>query len=442
METKLDRIAELAAMNEQMKFTSLAHLLNVEALIKCHHELPTGKATGITGITKEQYGINLEENIKDLVERLKNKQYRPVPVRRAYIPKDDKGNTRPLGIPEYEDKIVQRGIAKILNAIYEQDFLDSSFGFRPNRNCHDALKILNVYIEKRNINYVVDADIRQFFDRIDHKWMMKFLEHRISDKSLLRIIGRFLKGGYIEEAKQYKTLEGAPQGGLISPVLSNIFLHYVLDLWFEKHVRQRCKGKAYIVRYADDFVCCFEYEEEAQAFYSALKGRLEKFGLEIAENKTKIIPFGRYAERKSLKETGRKPDTFDFLGFTHYCSKSQKGSFRVKRKTSNKKLRAKLKQWKQWVKKNRNMHMVDIMKRLSRSLTGYYNYYCITDNSRAVEQYVREVIRILYKWMNRRSQRRSFSWEKFNKFLERFPLPYPYIKTNIYALRNHITYIL
>jgi len=442
METKLKRIAELAREDKQMKFTSLAHLLNVENLTQCHRELPTGKATGVLGETKESCGMNLKENLERLVEEMKNKQYRPVPVRRTYIPKDDKGNKRPLGIPEHEDKIVQRCIAKILNAIYEQDFLDSSFGFRPNRNCHDALKILNVYIEKKNINYIVDVDIASYFDRIDHKWMMEFLSHRIADRSLLRIIGRFLKGGYVEEAKKYKTLEGAPQGGLISPIMSNIYLHYVLDLWFEKHVRQKCRGEAYIVRYADDFVCCFEYEEEAQAFYKALKGRLEKFGLEVSESKTKIIPFGRKAEKESQRTKGSKPETFDFLGFTHYCSKSQRGAFRVKRKTSNKKLRMKLKQWKQWVKKNRNMDMVDIMKRLKRSLTGYYNYYCITDNSDAVTLFMNNTVEILFKWMNRRSQRKSFTWEKFQLFLARYPLPKPYIKVSIYDLRNHISYIL
>ena len=442
METKLNRIAELAREDGQRKFTSLAHLLNVETLAQCHHELPVGKATGMKGITKEEYGENLGENLESLVGDMKTKQYRPVPVRRAYIPKDDKGATRPLGIPEHEDKIVQRCMAKILNAIYEQDFLDSSFGFRPNRNCHDALKILNVYIEKRNINYIVDVDIKNYFGEIDHNWMMRFLEHRIADKNFLRLIGRFLKGGYIEEAKEYKTLEGAPQGGLISPILSNIYLHYVLDIWFEKHVRERCKGEAYIVRYADDFVCCFEYEEEAQAFYEALKGRLKKFGLEIAENKTKIIPFGRNAERKSQEEEGNKPPTFEFLGFTHYCSKSQRGTFRVKRKTSNKKLRAKLKQWRQCVKRNRHMDMVTIMKRLKRSLAGYYNYYCITDNSRAVTYFVNETVKILFKWMNRRSQRKSFTWDKFQLFLARYPLPKPYIKVSIYELRNHINYIL
>ncbi|MEH7549723.1 MULTISPECIES: group II intron reverse transcriptase/maturase [Bacillaceae] len=318
METKLLRIAELAKSDSKMKFTSLAHLLNEQSLAQCHQELPTKKATGVNGTTKEQYSENLKENIEDLVHRLKSKSYHPVPVRRMYIPKLNSNKKRPLGIPEHEDKIVQRGITKILNTIYENDFLDCSFGFRPNRNCHDALKILNHYIEKRTVYYVVDVDIKGFFDNVDHTWMMEFLKLRIADPNLLRIIGRFLKGGYMEEGKKYKTDKGTPQGGVISPILANVYLHYVLDLWFEKRVRKQCKGQAYIVRYADDFVCCFQYKCEAEQFFHSLKLRLKKFNLEIAEDKTKIIPFGRFAEQNANQQGRSKPETFDFLGFTHY----------------------------------------------------------------------------------------------------------------------------
>ncbi|MFC0274727.1 reverse transcriptase domain-containing protein [Metabacillus herbersteinensis] len=254
METKLLRIVEIAKSEPKMKFTSLTHLLNEESLVQCHRELPNKKATGVKGTTKEQYGENLEENIVDLVSRLKSKSYRPVPVRRMYIPKLNSNKKRPLGIPEHEDKIVQKGITKILNTINENDFLDCSFGFRPNRSCHDALKILNHYIEKKSVNYVVDVDIRGCFDNVDHRWMIEFLKLRIADPSLLRIIGRFLKGGYMEEGKKYKTNHGTPQGGVVSPILANVYLHYVLDLWFEKKIRKQCKGQAFIVRYADDCV--------------------------------------------------------------------------------------------------------------------------------------------------------------------------------------------
>ncbi|MUV37561.1 RNA-directed DNA polymerase [Lentibacillus sp. JNUCC-1] len=438
METKLTRIAELAKKDKNMAFTSLAHLLNVNNLKQCHYELPSEKARGTKGISKEGYGDNLNENVDDLVKRLKNNAYRPVPVRRTYIDKPGSRKKRPLGIPDHEDKIVQRAIGKILNAIYENDFLESSFGFRPNRNCHDALKILNVYIEKRPTNFVVDADIKGFFDNVDHDWMMKFLNHRIKDPNLLRIIRRFLKGGYMEEGKYFDTDKGTPQGGIISPILANVYLHYVLDLWFEKRVKKQCKGHAYIVRYADDFVCCFQYEDEAKAFYSALIKRLAKFGLEIAEDKTSIISFGRNAGNGG----SGKPSTFDFLGFTHYCSKSRTGNFRVKRKTSRKKMKAKLANQKEWLKANRNRDIQEIMARLDRSLKGYYNYYCITDNTLAVEEFLYRVKQLLFKWMNRRSQRKSFSWDKFNLFLRKYPLPKPKMKVNIYELRNEISYIL
>ncbi|AGK54475.1 group II intron reverse transcriptase/maturase [Bacillus sp. 1NLA3E] len=442
METKLLRIAELTKSNPKMKFTSLAHLLNKQALAQCHYELPNRKATGINGTTKEQYGENLEENIEELVSRLKSKSYRPVPVRRMYIPKLNSNKKRPLGIPEHEDKIVQKGITKILNTIYENDFLDCSFGFRPNRGCHDALKILDFYIEKRSVNYVVDVDIKGFFDNVDHKWMMEFLKLRVADPNLLRIIGRFLKGGYMEEGKKYKTDNGTPQGGVISPVLANVYLHYVLDLWFEKKVKKQCKGQAYIVRYADDFVCCFQYQSEAQEFFQSLKCRLKKFNLEISEDKTKIIPFGRFAEKYEKQKGNSKPATFDFLGFTHYCGKSKQGKFRVKRKSSSKKVQGKLKESKEWLKKNRNRDIHMIMDRFRRSLIGYYNYYCITDNTKNVCNFKDKIENLLFKWLNRRSQRKSFTWDKFRLFLDKYPLPSPRIKVNIYDLRKEISYIL
>lgn len=301
MSTKLERIAEIAKERPEEKFTSLIHLINKEMLINCHNELKRNKAPGIDKVTKDEYEANLEANIEDLLKRMKAFKYQPNPVKRIYIPKGDSKDKRPLGIPSYEDKIVQLAISKILNAIYEQDFLDSSFGFRPGRGCHDAIKILDIYLSKRRTNYVVDADIKGFFNHVDHKWIMKFLEHRIGDKNLLRYVSRFLKAGIIEKGQFHKMYEGTPQGGIISPLLANIYLHYVLDLWFEKIVRKKLKGQAYIVRYADDFVCCFEYENEAEKFYEALKSRLAKFNLEIAEDKTKIIYFGSKAYYESRK---------------------------------------------------------------------------------------------------------------------------------------------
>lgn len=442
METKLIRIAELVKTNPEMTFTSLAHLLNEDNLKRCHHELPSGKATGVHGIAKEEYAENLENNLSDLVARMKRKAYKPVPVRRTFIAKAGTDKKRPLGIPEHEDKIVQRGMAKILNAIYEPVFLDCSFGFRPNRNCHDALKILNVYLENRYTNFIVDVDIKGFFDNVDHEWMMKFLQHRIADPSFLRIVVRFLKGGYMQEGEYYKTDVGTPQGGIISPILANVYLHYVLDLWFEKHIRKSCKGHAFMVRYADDFVCCFQSEMEAKNFYYALIKRLKKFNLEIAEDKSKILPFGRFAVQNNKQQGKGKPGTFDFLGFTHYCSQSRGGRFRVKRKTSAKKVRAKLKECKEWLKANRTTNIHIVIDRFQRSLKGYYNYYCITDNLPHVNNFRDKIKSLFFKWMNRRSQKKSFNYGKFGLFLNRYPLPLPKVKVSIYELREELNYIL
>ncbi|MGE5549546.1 MAG: group II intron reverse transcriptase/maturase, partial [Bacteroidota bacterium] len=339
METQLARITEIAKAKPDERFTSLAHLINERTLAESHREMDPRKASGVDGVTKEEYGKDLEANLLGLVARMKRQAYKPQPVRRKYIPKPGTGKMRPLGIPSYEDKLVQAVLAKILNAIYEADFLRCSYGFRPERGAHDGLRALTEIIEKGKVNYIVDADIRGFFDHVDHEWLMKFVAHRIADPNIQRLISRFLRAGVVEAGIVYDTPEGTPQGGVVSPILANIYLHYVLDLWFEKAVKRSCRGAAYMVRYADDFVCCFQHENEARAFLKVLKERLAQFGLEIAEEKTRIIAFGRNVGEQS-DEGGREPETFDFLGFTHYGGVSRHGKFRVKRRTSKKKYRA------------------------------------------------------------------------------------------------------
>ena len=434
METELTRIAYTARTQPKTRFTSLAHLINVRNLVKCHGELNRKKAPGIDGVTKDEYGENLETNLEQLVERMKKQAYKPQPVRRTYIAKPGTNKMRPLGIPAYEDKLVQLAISKILNSIYEEDFLDCSFGYRPQRGMHDALKVLNRIIETKDINCVVEVDIKGFFDHVSHEWLKEFIKQRIADPNIYRLIIRFLKAGVMEEGKLQATREGTPQGGVISPILANIYLHYVVDLWFEKVVRKKCTGNAYMIRYADDMVFCFQDEKEAKEFYQYMIDRLKRFNLEVSEEKTKIIPFGKKAMEN--KQAG----TFDFLGMTHYCGKSKIGKFRVKRKTSRKKYKASMLKCKEWIRNRRNMPIKDLWKAICTKLMGHYRYYGITDNGDAIAKFLYETKEMLYKWLNRRSQRKSFTKEKFQLFLDKNPLPQPRIYVNIFCLGKGANY--
>ena len=433
METKLIRITQIAKERPKEVFTSLYHHLNEEVLVKCHQELKGDKAVGVDEITKANYAENLKENIHHLVEALKRHSYKPQPVRRTYIPKGD-GGKRPLGIPSYEDKIVQLGLTKILQAIYEADFLPCSYGFRPKISCHDALKRLNDILIYGKTSYMVDTDIKSFFDSVDHKRLIEFIGLRIADPNIKRLVVRFLKAGVMEQDSYEPALKGTPQGAIISPILANIYLHYVLDLWFSRVVKKYCQGETYLVRYADDFVCCFQCREDAVRFYKALRERLAKFKLALAIGKTKIIEFGRFArENRKAKGLG-KPETFSFLGFTHYCNQSRNGKFRVKRKTEAKKFKSKIKAFKVWIKSIRSfVPLPDIFSRVRIKLLGHYAYYGITDNSKMIGNYYDIVIRLLFKWLNRRSQRRSFTYDKFKRYLKHNPLPLPRIYVSIFS---------
>jgi group II intron reverse transcriptase/maturase len=431
LETKLAMIAKVAKEKPKEKFTSLVHLLNVDMLMKCHHELKRNKAYGIDKVTKDAYEENLIENIKRLQESIKNMTYKPKPVQRVYIPKPGSSKKRPLGISSYEDKIIQLAVSKILTSIYEQDFLECSYGFRPNRGCHDALRDLTATIITKKVNWIVDADIQCFFDHVDHTWMMKCLEVRIKDRNLLRLIVRMLKVGTMEEGKVKLSSQGTPQGSIVFTVLANIYLHYVLDRWFEKFIKKHCQGYAHLVRYADDYVCCFQYKSEAEDFFQRMVMRLRTFNLDISSEKSKIIEFGRFAAHDRKRRGENKPETFDFLGFTLYCSKSKHDKFRVKCKTSRKKFKASIYQMKQWIKSKRTTPVKQIMIELKPKLIGYYRYYGITDNTRMIVRYHCEIKRVLFKWLNRRSQRLSYNWSKFQLFLTANPLPEPKIYVSI-----------
>ena len=430
--TKLRSITQRAREDPTCKFTSLAHLLTADFLAECFRELKRDKAPGVDGVTVREYETKLEENIDNLVARLKAKQYRPQPVKRVYIPKPN-GERRPLGIPAIEDKIVQLALKKILEAIYEADFCDVSYGFRPNRSCHDALDTVDTIIMTQPVNYVVDMDIEKFFDTVDHDRLMECLSQRIADPSLLRIIARFLKSGVMEDGTYQETDRGTPQGGILSPVLANIYLHYALDLWFEQEVKKQVNGFAQLVRYADDFVVCFQYSSDAEAFGKALRERLAKFGLKISEEKSRIIAFGRSACQQARKE-GKKCATFDFLGFTLYCDKDRNGGFKVGRKTASKKFRQKMKVMNQWLKGTRNrVKLKAWWPLLKQKLVGHYQYYGISGNIKGLQRYHHQTVGLVFKWINRRSQKKSYNWSQFNQFLARNPLPKPKIY-HFYAL--------
>lgn len=433
VETKLALISLRAKREPSCQFISLAHLLNEGFLEACYRGLGRNKASGVDGISWEEYGENLEENLKGLVSRMKAKQYRPLPARRVYIPKDEH-STRPLGIPVQEDKIVGKGVSRILEAIYEQDFLDCSHGFRPNRGCHTALKAVDAMLLKSPINHVIEADIKGFFDNVSHRWMMEFLGRRINDPSFLRTIARFLIAGYKDTGLLVESVKGVPQGGTLSPILANIFLHYVLDEWFEKEIKPQVTGECHLVRYADDFIILVQFKEEAHRLVEMVCKRFEQFELQLHPDKTRVKSFGRY-EGVNAKKQERKANAFDFLGLTHFCTKSRQGGFLVGRRTSVKKFRKKVKELNQWFKAQRNvLRLSEIWEKLAAKLRGHYQYYGISGNYRGVYRYYCCAKRIAFKWLNRRSQRKSFNMEQFRSYLVKYPLPKPYIAHRLYKL--------
>ena len=392
--------------------------VNQEALIEQHKKQDKNKATGIDNVNKEKYGENLKENTEKLIDRMKTMSYRPKEVKRVYIPKTGSKELRPLGIPAYEDRLVQGAMAEVLNEIYENIFLDCSYGFRPNRDCHQAIKKLDEIIMRKNINYVVDADIKGFFNNVNHEWLVKFLELTIQDPKFIQYIVRFLKSGIMENMQHYESDKGTPQGGLISPILANVYLHYVIDLWFELYIKIKCKGGAYIIRYADDFVCCFEKEEEARMFYAELKDRLRKFDLELAEDKSRIIPFGNNDSKEK----------FDFLGFTHANGANRKGNYKLVHHTSKKKSKAKKQAVKLWLLESVRIYKIPyLIQKLNIKLQGTFRYYGVSDNYEWMIKYRRYVIYQLHEQLCRRSQKGKISWEKFYKILEFNPIIMPKI---------------
>jgi RNA-directed DNA polymerase len=432
---KLTLIAEKAMANPNLRFTSLMHLCNEQYLLECFEQLSCKKAPGIDQRTVESYSKQeIKEAIHQLVTSLKTHQYKPQPVRRVYIPKAN-GKQRPLGIPTVMDRILQRAIANILEPLYEPLFQDNSYGFRPNRSAHQAIKAVNHMVMAQKVNWIIDADIRDFFGTVNHDWLMECLKQRISDPNLLRLITQFLKSGVLEAGIQKRTDQGTPQGGIVSPILANIYLHYVLDLWFELKEKKQLRGYIELVRYADDFVVGVQYEHESHLLLQHISERLTKFGLSLAEDKTRIVEFGRFVAHNREARHQTKPETFDFLGFTHYCSKTRDGRFASKVKTSRKKFTAAIRRQKDWLKVARTLQIRNSWKLLALKLQGHYNYYGVSGNFEAIKRFYYLTRRLAFKWLNRRSQKKSWNWEQFKNFETKHPLPKPELNYVVYNNR-------
>ena len=409
-------------IEHEYKLQTLMHKVNKETLKEQHRKQIKNKASGIDNVTKEKYDEDLDNNLDKLLTNMKTFSYVPQPVRRTYIPKAN-GKLRPLGIPAYEDRLVQGTMAEVLNEIYENIFLDCSYGFRPNRNCHDVVRYINQTIMTKKVNYIVEADIKGFFDNVNHEWLMKFLREIIQDKNFLRYIKRFLKSGYMENMQYYETDKGTPQGGLISPILANVYLHYVLDLWVEKFIKPRCKGEIYYVRYADDFIVMFQSEYEAKHFLKALERRFNKFDLELEPTKTRILPFGRF---KGTKES------FDFLGFTFYNGKTTTGKYRPIVKTSKKKIKQKRENVKKWLHDKMHEPIAMVGESLKRKVLGHYAYYGINGNYKALVLYYKYIKYTWYRVLRKRGQKNKIKYLDYLRIWQWIRIPEPRVCIDIW----------
>jgi RNA-directed DNA polymerase len=418
VQTSLLGIAKKASSDKRYRFRNLYRELNEELLRDSWRLLRKDAALGVDLVSAAEYEANLEENIHQLVERLKRKRYRAKLVRRHYIPKGE-GKMRPLGIPAIEDKLLQMAVKRLLEAIFEQDFLSCSYGYRPRVGALEAVDQLTVKLQFGGYHQVVEADIKGFFDNLSHEWLMRMLAERIDDQAILRLIKKWLKAGVLDtDGKVLRPEGGTPQGGIISPILANVYLHYALDLWFEKVFQRSCKGEAFLIRYADDFVCGFGREEAAQRFYSELEERLRKFGLELAAAKTRVLPFSRYR----LGGT-----SFDFLGFEFRWGTDRKGQARLKRRTARKKFRSSVERVAEWCKKHRHLRIKEQFRRLNAKLRGYYNYYGVNGNYASLNEFYHLLQRLHLKWLNRRSQCPSYTWDGYYALRQDFALKKPHI---------------
>ena len=429
MSPKLLEVRERAKRDPQMQFLSLAHLIDEVMLKAAYERVRKDAAVGVDGITKEQYGERLDANVRDLHQRMRMKTYRHQPIRRVHIPKE-RGKTRPIGISSMEDKMVQDALREVLQAVYEPMFFDCSYGFRPGRSAHGALRALNRVLVRGEANWVLEADIQSFFDSIDRKMLMEMLRKRVADTSLLRLVGKCLHVGILDGAEYTTPTEGTVQGSALSPLLGNVYLHHVLDEWFEYVVRPRLAGKACLVRYADDFVIAFKREDDARRVMAVLGRRFERFGLTLHPDKTRLLPFGR---PKGGQPGGKGPATFDFLGFTHYWRRSRWGSWVPGLKTRTARLRRAITAVADWCRRHRHKPVREQHAALKRRLVGHFNYFGVESNRRGLTTLTWWTERVWRKWLDRRSQRAHMTWRRFKQLLRVFPLPQPRVYVQIWA---------
>lgn len=429
MSPGLLKVVERARTEPEGRFHSLAHLIDVPALMRAYRRMRKDAAVGVDGVTKEQYGQALEDNLRDLHERMVTKRYRHQPIRRVHIPKDN-GKTRPIGISAFEDKLVQDAVREVLEAIYEQDFLDCSHGFRPHRSAHDAIRALDRVVHHGKVGWILEADIVSFFDSVDRTRLKELLQIRVADGSLLRLIGKCLHVGVLDGADYAEPETGTAQGSVLSPMLGNIYLHYVLDVWFEREVKPRLRGEAHLVRYADDFVITFEHQDDAKRVMGVLDKRMGRFGLTLHPDKTRLLPFRRPPAGQA---SGKGPATFDFLGFTLYWRRTRSGRWGMTCKTRQARLRRAIQNVADWCRRHRHLPVKVQHAALTRRIQGHFNYFGVNGNSRSLSLLVEEARRAWYKWLRRRSQQAHLNWEKFGALLKRLPLPRPCITVRIWG---------
>jgi RNA-directed DNA polymerase len=437
MTTGLERIAAKARDDTKLRFTSLAHHVSEELIWESLCHIPRNSAPGSDGQTPEQAKKQFKDWVMPMLQSVHRKGYDAPPVRRVYIPKPGKQEKRPLGVPCIADRALQRSVSTVLSAIYEQDFLPCSFGGRPGRGAHHAVATLNEVIAGRKVGWVLEADLQNFFGRLDHKCLLRFVEHRVGDPRVLSLIRRWLKAGVLEDGELQPNEKGTPQGGSVSVLLSNVYLHYVLDLWFDRVVRPRLEGEAYLVRYIDDFVMCFQYRSDALRVEDVLRKRLEKFGLALEPSKTRLVEFGRFAQRHASAQGRKRPGTISFLGFTHYCARNRKGNFKVGLRTEKSRLHRSMAHLADLMRRMRHLPVREQVINLNQVLRGHYAYYGIAGNFRALQRVHRFVERYWHKMLSSRSRKGYVRWEQFHRIKERYPIVRPALKLPYRELQRY-----